>query len=415
MRFLHTADWHLGQTFYGHERDLEHQRFLDWLLETLEAEAADALLVAGDLFDNSNPSAASQEQLYRFLVEAKKRLPELDVVAIAGNHDSAGRLEAPSPLLGAFGVRVVGRTRRLEGGGVDAQRLIFPLHGPGGEVEALCLAVPFLRPGDVPRVEGEGDAYLEGVALLYRQALEHALELRAAGQAIVAMGHCHMRGGEVSEDSERRLVVGGAEALSAEIFGDELAYVALGHLHRPQKVGSREGVRYCGSPLPMSFSEIHYRHQVVRVDLEGEEVREIEPLPIPRTVELLRVPEKPAPLDEALEALAALELPDRPFDEQPYLQVRISLDGPEPGLRARVEAALDGQPVRLARIETVSARRGGENEEARPFSLDDLGRLEPEDVFRRLWRDREEGEPPDELLAALRELILVGDDAGGGA
>ena len=113
MRLLHTADWHLGQTFYQFERSYEHQCFLDWLLETLVSEAIDALLIAGDIFDNTNPSAAAQRQLYRFLAAAKRRLPKLAIVIIAGNHDSGGRLEAPTPLLEGFDITVIGHTDRV--------------------------------------------------------------------------------------------------------------------------------------------------------------------------------------------------------------------------------------------------------------------------------------------------------------
>ena len=97
MRVLHTSDWHLGHTLHGYDRAYEHQRFLDWLLDTLEAEAVDALLIPGDVFDNANPSAATQHQLYRFLTTARARMPALSIVVTAGNHDSPARLEAPSP------------------------------------------------------------------------------------------------------------------------------------------------------------------------------------------------------------------------------------------------------------------------------------------------------------------------------
>ena len=111
MRLLHTSDWHLGQTLHDFDRGDEHQRFLNWLLDALEAEQIDALLIAGDIFDNPNPSADAQKQFYHFLTEAKRRMPHLDIVIIAGNHDSAGRLEAPASLLQVLGVTVVGCAR----------------------------------------------------------------------------------------------------------------------------------------------------------------------------------------------------------------------------------------------------------------------------------------------------------------
>lgn len=404
MRLLHTSDWHLGQTLHDFDRSYEQQCFLNWLLDALETEQIDALLIAGDVFDNPNPSADAQRQFYQFLSEAKRRLPPLDIVIIAGNHDSAGRLEAPASLLETLGVTVVGCARAASGD-LELDRLIAPLHNRHGEIAAWCLAVPFLRPGDVPKVASDGDAYLEGVRQLYRETLDHALNRRENGQAIVALGHCHMHGGQISEQSERRILIGGAEALPADTFDPLIAYAALGHLHRAQRVGGQERVRYSGSPLPMSFSEIDYPHQVVRVDLDGDALQNSTPLRVPRPVELLRIPQQPALADEVLQQLHALELPDAPLAAQPYLQVRVRLTAPEPGLRARVDAALDNKPVRLARIETSYGDRAGQTPNHDLQSLDDLGRLQPDDLFKRLYQNKYQSEPSAALLAAFAELL----------
>lgn len=407
MRLLHTSDWHLGQTLHNYERGYEHQRFLDWLLDTLVAERVDVLLVAGDVFDNANPSAASQKQLYVFLQQARARLPALQLVVVAGNHDSAGRLEAPAPLLAAHGTHVIGHLLRGENGDIELERLLLPLSGADGQVQAWCLAVPFLRPGDVPKLPAGDtqDAYLGGIALLYRQLTDLALARRQPGQAIVAMGHCHMVGGEMSNDSERRIVIGGTEMLPSGIFDTTIAYAALGHLHKAQAVGGQEHIRYCGSPIPLSFAEVNYRHQVLCLDIDGEQLRDVRAIEVPRAVPLLRVPATPAPIAEVLAQLAALDVPDAPAEAQPFLEVRVRLDAPEPGLRTRIETALDGKPVRLAKIETSSAARSSAPEN---MTLDQLGQLQPDDIFRRLYQQKYAKEAPPELLSALAELLLPG-------
>jgi exonuclease SbcD len=415
MRLLHTSDWHLGQTLHNFDRTHEHQRFLDWLLDTIVAEQVDALLIAGDIFDNSNPSAASQRQLYRFLQQARARSPQLDIVVVAGNHDSPGRLEAPGPLLEAHGTRVVGHVVRNSDGEIDLERLVVPLTGRDGQVEAWCVAVPFLRPGDVPRIDTSGselenagiDAYLSGIALLYQQAYELARSRCGKGEAVLAMGHCHMVGGDASPDSERRILIGGTEALPASMFDPGIAYAALGHLHLAQKVGKQEHLRYCGSPLPLSFAEIGYQHQVLRIDLEGGKAKEIVPLHVPRAVELLRVPAQPAPLKQVIAELVGLELPDAPLHEQPYLEVRVLLDGPEPSLRAQVEAALEGKPVRLAKIEPTRKVVTAAGIDA-ALSLDQLAQLQPDDIFQRLWQQRFGEDAPPDQLAAFAELMAGG-------
>ncbi|NYE59365.1 exonuclease SbcD [Duganella sp. 1224] len=407
MRLLHTSDWHLGQSLHNFERHYEHQRFLDWLLDAIVAEQADVLLIAGDVYDNANPSAASQKQLYRFLRQARERAPHLNLIVIAGNHDSPGRLDAPGPLLEAHGTRVIGAVQRHADGEIDVDSLVLPLTGRDGTVQAWCLAVPFLRPGDVPRVATEdgADPYLAGIAALYKQACELALSKREDGQAIVAMGHCHMVDGQMSSDSERRIVIGGTEMLPAGIFDPAIAYAALGHLHLAQHVGKQAHIRYSGSPLPLSFAEVNYAHQILRIDLEGAALREIVPVPVPRAVELLRVPSKPAPLAQVLDELAALAPPDAPPEQQPYLEVRVLLEQPEPGLRARIEAALDGKAVRLAKIETSTAARASSIDQE-VMTLDQLEKLKPDDIFRQLYQQRFGNDAPADQLSAFAELML---------
>jgi exonuclease SbcD len=407
MRLLHTSDWHLGQSLHNFERHYEHQRFLDWLLDTVVAEQADALLIAGDIFDNANPSSSSQKQLYRFLQQARERAPHLNLIVIAGNHDSPGRLEAPGPLLEAHGTRVIGAAQRKDDGEIDVESLVLPLTGRSGAVEAWCLAVPFLRPGDVPRVAAEdgADPYLAGIALLYKQALELALDKRQDGQAILAMGHCHMVDGQMSNDSERRIVIGGTEMLPAGIFDPAIVYAALGHLHLAQAVGKQQHIRYCGSPIPLSFAEVGYQHQILRIDIDGAAVREIVPLMVPRSVELLRIPARPAPITQVLEELAALDLADAAPDQQPFLEVRVLLDAPEPGLRSRIEAALDGKPVRLAKIETSSAARASSIDND-VMTLDQLEKLKPDDIFKQLYQQRFGNDAPADTLTAFAELML---------
>jgi exonuclease SbcD len=251
------------------------------------------------------------------------------------------------------------------------------------------------------------DPYLHGVGLLYQQAYALAKARCTDGQAIVAMGHCHMVDGQASLDSERRIVIGGTDALPAAMFDPDIAYAALGHLHLAQRVGQHEHRRYCGSPLPLSFSEVNYQHQVLRIDLDGGKAREVATLRVPRAVDLLRVPATPGPLAEVLAELEALALPELPLHAQPYLEVRVLLDGPEPGLRAQVEAALAGKPVRLAKIEpTRKVSTAAAVEDA--MTLDQLAQLQPDDIFRRLYLQRFGEEAPAEQLAAFGELMLAG-------
>lgn len=402
MRLLHTSDWHLGQNFFGFSRHYEHQQFLDWLLITLKEQYIDVLLIAGDIFDTANPPSSAQQQFYKFLCAAKANTPHLQVVIIAGNHDSPTRLEVPTPFLAAIDMTVVGQVQRKQQH-IDLESLLVPLHNQQGEIAAWCLAVPFLRPNDVPRVDGASDAYLAGIDALYQQITALAKTKRQKGQALIAMGHCHLLGGEISSDSERKLVMGGIEMLSSQIFDQEIAYVALGHLHLAQQVGA-EHIRYSGSPLPMSFSEIHYLHQVLKIELSNQSATEITSIKIPRSVALQRLPEKSAPIDEVLTLLEQQDWPSVCEEQQPYLQVRVLLDKPEPSLRHKLEHALQDKAVRLVKIETSYPQQ--HQEHSQNILLEDVSKLQPEDIFLRMYQERFQNQPDNQLLTAFRDLLL---------
>ncbi|WP_110686686.1 exonuclease SbcCD subunit D C-terminal domain-containing protein [Salinicola aestuarinus] len=397
MKLFHTADWHLGQTFHGQERHAEHRAFLAWLLETLQARRPDALLIAGDIFDVVNPSLRSQALLYDFIVDAHAALPQLEIVMIAGNHDSAARIELPGPLLERLNTAALGRVLWLDDGTLDAERLLVPLHDVKGQRRAWCLALPFLRPAEV--TGGDITAYPEGIERVHRELLAAAEAHREPGEALVAMSHAHLTGAAVSVASERPIVIGGEESVPASLFPAAIAYVALGHLHRPQQVGE-DRIRYSGSPLPLDFSESHYPHQVLEVTLAGDAVAAIEPLSIPRHVALSRV--GPADLETVEAVLAAHEtLPDLPRERWPWLEVRVDLDTPRPDLRARIEAAIGDKPLRLLRIHTRYPNADGHEA---PASVD-LESLTPQEVFARTWQSRYGEAPPETVTRDFNALL----------
>ncbi|HEX8818358.1 MAG TPA: exonuclease SbcCD subunit D C-terminal domain-containing protein [Archangium sp.] len=413
MRLLHTSDWHLGHTLYDTSREAEHAAFLEWLLDTVEAQKVDALLVAGDIFDTANPSAEAQASWYQFVAQARRRCPRLDIVVIGGNHDSAARLDAPDPLFAALEVRVVGGLPRTQGA-VELERLLVPVKNAQGKVGAWVAAVPYLRPADLPLVSEEaGDKLIEGVRSVYAEVLEGARARREPGQALVAMGHCYMVGSELSALSERKILGGNQHALPEELFPEDVAYAALGHLHKAQRVGGREGVRYSGSPLPLSLSEASYAHQVLLVELEGERLSSVRPLHVPRRVDIVRVPSRhAATLDDVLTELAALppleaETPDW---RRPYLEVCVALPRPEPALRRRVEASLEGKAARLVKLTPAYTGTGNTLAEERPGVS--LKERTPEDVFRARYA-RDYTEPPEPvLLEAFHSLLTqVQEDA----
>jgi exonuclease SbcD len=412
IRIFHTADWHLGHHLHGVSRQLEHQRFLDWLLEELQDKQADALIVAGDIFDSANPSSAAQSQLYDFLVKTKTRLPNLDVVLVGGNHDSASRLDAPSPILNALGVTVVGGLLRGDQGNIDWERLLVPLTNAADEIKAWCGAMPFLRNADLPPSEQNNDPLISGMKTLYAELFTQLQQKAGNAESLILIGHCYMVNGAVSELSERKILGGNQHALPVELFPDDIAYVALGHLHLAQKVGANEHIRYCGSPIPLSFDETDYPHQVVQVDIRAGLPVETVAVKIPRSVQLLRIPNGKdfAVLPEVVEQLQSLTLEDLPIEQRPLLELRIRLEKPEPGLRQQIEEVIAKLPVRLLKIST--AYSGSEKSLADLRIEERLEELHPLDVFQRCYQNKYDKEAPETMNALFNELFenLQGTD-----
>jgi exonuclease SbcD len=401
LRVLHTADWHLGHTLHDHKRLDEHNAFLRWLVDTLIQRHVDALLICGDVFETANPPIEATRAWYAFLAEIRRRLPGLDVVVIGGNHDSAARLDAPSSVLDALDLHVVGGLPRRGGKELDLDRIWVPLHDAHGAPAAWVAAVPFLRVSDLKRGRSEGDEppLVDGVRQLYARVLESGLQRRSPDQALVAMGHLYMASTDRS-DSERRVLGGDQNPLPSSIFGPEWAYVALGHLHLGQEV-DRDEIRYAGSPIPLSMTERGYLHHAVLVEFEGAQVRDVRKLHIPRSVDLIRLPDEGfAPVDEVLAALAELDDKGLMPSDLPFLEVRVRLDAPTPGLRQTIEAAVHGKAVRLVRVAVDYT--GTRAPLVAPQRLQDLS---VEEVFLKRWH-RDYKEPPTaDVLSTFHELI----------
>ncbi|AMN50922.1 exodeoxyribonuclease I [Psychrobacter sp. P2G3] len=272
LTILHTSDWHLGRRLYGRMRYDEFEAFLSWLQDTISAQKVDVLIVAGDIFDTMTPSNRAQALYYEFLGKVSKSCCQ-HIVIVAGNHDSPTFLDAPSNVLKFLNVHVIGTACE------DLNDEVLVLDDADGTPHCIIAAVPYLRDRDV-RSSSAGEsadskdanvikgirAHYDKVASIAKTKQAKLAEVHQRHIPIIATGHLFAAGGTTTEDDGvRELYVGSLGKISADMFDESFDYVALGHLHVPQRVGGRESIRYSGSPIAMGFGEAKQQKQVLLV------------------------------------------------------------------------------------------------------------------------------------------------------
>ncbi|MCJ8513459.1 exonuclease SbcCD subunit D [Acinetobacter lwoffii] len=403
VHFLHTSDWHLGQFFHNHDREFEHAQFLTWLLEQIKTKQPHALLIAGDIFDVINPASSAQRQLYQFLADAHDLAPHMQTLMIAGNHDSGYRIEQVEPLLAKFNAKAVGIVGRTAENSLNLDRLLIPIYDQGKNIIAWCLTLPFLRSAEITGLNEHTSNNQNAISYLHQQLIAEAKARKQPHQALILMSHAHMQGGETS-DSERPIIVGNEEALSTALFDDVIDYVALGHLHKPQKVGQPH-IRYSGSPIPLSFSEINYKHQIVEVridpQLEDEARFQFEALLIPRSVRLHRLRGE---LNEIFEQIRTLEHGEiEAIDQREYIDIEYhTATPPPPNLRQTFEDALPPNRYRLVRISRQYQAINLDDAQAQKIHLEPPT---PKRLFEQLWL-KQGYSADDSVLKDFLSLII---------
>ncbi len=429
IKILHTADWHIGHELAGWARELEQARVLDEIASKVLANKVDALVIAGDIFDHQNPSSAMYKMLYEFFDELAVKAPDLVTVMIAGNHDSAGRLEAPGPLLKRANVVAIGSLHLVDGT-PDLHRHLIPVQGKDGIV-GYILAIPYLRPADLPsfaapKKTNAPSPLVQGIKQLYRQTIK-ACRKQIGDLPLVVTGHLHVKGASLSESlSERAIVIGGEHAVPADIFGREADYVALGHLHRAQSLGapstasppkkSKGGkaakakkqaqglVRYAGSPMPLSVVERSYEHGVSLVSVTNQKTS-CKHLKLSRPVAFLRVPLKGRlKVEEVRDALEEMNFdPQAPLEQRPFVQIALQIEGPQPGIRAKLdEICLD---FAIRDVAPDIAWPGQKRERKSLEAVKRLGELHPDDLFKEAFVECYGSEPQEEHIACFHQLL----------
>ncbi|MDU4352977.1 exonuclease subunit SbcD [Phytobacter diazotrophicus] len=387
MRILHTSDWHLGQNFYSKSRAAEHDAFLTWLLATAEEHLVDAIIVAGDIFDTGSPPSYARELYNRFVVKLQQTGCHL--VVLAGNHDSVATLNESKDILAWLKTTVV----------ASAGSAPFYLPLRDGSPGAVFCPVPFLRPRDIMTSQAglsgqEKQLHLlQAITDYYQQQYQAACELRGDSVLpIIASGHLTTVGASKS-DAVRDIYIGTLDAFPAQNF-PPADYIALGHIHRPQKPGGQEHIRYCGSPIALSFDETGNSKYVNLVTFSAGKLADVTALEVPVTQQLAVIKGDIESIRQQLEQWRG-----SPTDAPVWLDIEIATEDYLSNMQRKIQALTADLPVEVLLVRRSREQRerilAGERRET-------LSELKVEEVFaRRLAQE----ELDDIQIARLQSLF----------
>jgi len=404
FRILHTSDWHLGQHFYGKSRANEHQQFLTWLLKQVEEQQIDAVIVAGDIFDTGTPPSYAREMYFDFVVQM--HACQCQLIILAGNHDSVAVLGEAKQLLSQLSCTVVPIAYSEK---LDNSEQVFILKNSAGEDGAVLCAIPYIRPRDIiTSVAGQsaGDkqqSLQQGIKNHYQQLFEQAENIAHMSKnslPIIATGHLTTVG-VTSSESVRDIYIGTLEAFPARDFPD-VDYVALGHIHRSQKVAKTEHIRYCGSPIPLSFDEASQNKNVLIAEFENSQLKQVVESVIPCFQPLAMVKTSLEHLNDDIETLVkTTELNGN--NQKLWLDIEVNSAGYLQDLTPRITAIIENLPV-----EVLLVRRSKKSRQSMPNNQKKitLNELTLSDVFAtRLAKEDWQTEEEENRQQRLKQLF----------
>ncbi|WP_039056275.1 exonuclease subunit SbcD [Enterobacter sp. Bisph1] len=396
MRIIHTSDWHLGQNFYSKNRAAEHDAFLDWLLSSAETHQVDAIIVAGDIFDTGSPPSYARELYNRFVVKLQQTGCQL--IVLAGNHDSVATLNESKEILAYLKTTVVASA------GVQP----FMLYRRDGEAGAVFCPVPFLRPRDITVSQAglsgqqKQQHLLAAITDYYQQQYVDACALRGdKALPIIASGHLTTVGASKS-DAVRDIYIGTLDAFPAHHF-PPVDYMALGHIHRAQKISELEHIRYCGSPIPLSFDETGKSKSVNLVTFADGKLAEIAALEVPATQPLAVIKGDFAEICRQLE-----QFRHAPTDKPVWLDIEIVSSEYLADMQRKIQQVTEDLPVEVLLVRRSREQRerilAGELRET-------LSELKVEEVFaRRLAQETLDEEQNRRLQTLFSETVQELDE-----
>jgi len=373
MKILHTSDWHLGQKFINNERKQENKKVLDWLLKVIDDEEIDLLLIAGDIFDTMNPPNYARTLYYNFLTKLEQTNCKYTVI-VGGNHDSPSTLNAPKELLRTKNIFVVGNVpEKLE----DE---VITLQNKAGEIEAVIAAVPYLRDVDI-RQSVAGELYEDrserirtGIKNHYHQLAEHLKQYEQLNVPLIATGHLFAAKAEDNKTS--RIYIGNIENIDVDDFPAIFDYVALGHIHKAQRVYYKNHIRYSGSLIPLSFKEIGEGNEksVYVLEFDGRTF-EKKTIKVPTQRRLIKIE---GSYEEVTAQLLALEIPKNELEA--WLEIIILTEKTIPNLVENLKALVKGKHVEILNFKLQSTI----SKSLKKMEAQDLKTMDETEIFDKL-------------------------------
>jgi len=394
MKILHTSDWHLGQHFMMKSREAEHFAFLNWLVELVEQQSLDVVIVAGDIFDTASPSSYARKLYSDFIVKLQVTCC-VQLIIVSGNHDSVAVLNESKGLLKALNVSV------LAGLSDDLSEHIIEVTNKADERALIC-ALPFLRATDVMSSELGLSAkqkqmnLQQGIQKTYQDIYQLAQAQKQEHQAILASGHLTAVGCSVTE-SVRDIYIGTLSAFPAQLFPD-FDYIALGHLHRAQKVQKSDTIRYSGSPIPLSFDESKHQKQMFVIDTAQLPVA-VESVDLPN-FQCLQVIS--GDMDHVIETLNTLKQEDP--TRSIWVEVKLKQAYIQADLQARLDLAIEDSEIEILKVSSPQVTENAQWSEQQGITLE---ALTPEQLFEhRLSNETNVSEAQAEQLTLLYKQVL---------
>ncbi len=401
MKLLHTSDWHLEDTFYGYNREKEFEHFFKWFIDIIQQEVPDTLLINGNIFNNANPSASSKRLLFNFLTQAISFVPKMKIVLTAGNHDSSLDLEALRSTLGCLNIHVRGTVQYDEKNTALLEELIIPIQS-NNNCDAVVAAIPFLRTKDLKR----GVTTNEGTQLFINQVIQKARKLYDQNAPIVLMANIYAAGATITIEEQKINDIGNYNFVNVNHLGTDVAYAALGLLHKEQCINNQENIRYGGSILPLSFSEKDYGHSVMKIEIVDKRVsiNKIEYTPLRRLISIPEIGSTTS--DQIIESLSSFSKIRNNADtsDWPYVEIKLNETTANAKNSNLIIHASKERAIHLCRAIRTDAngQRRGDTENI--SNLGDLRKINPAKIVRALYQKRYNEEIPDEISKLFAEI-----------